>query len=401
MEQGLESFIEVWDNLDQSVQEVLIILGLLLMVWLARRIMARTFTTRLHRLTRQSGNQWDDLVVNVIERPLRYFMIAIMLSATTIIIHFDERTERLITRVSSTIIIGAIFLLIYALLNYTTQSSRLMDRILGVQVDDKLLPFIRTALKIVVIAFAAVIVIREWGYDVNGLIAGLGIGGLAFALAAQDTLSNLFGFTMIVSDQPFVEGDYIKTPDVEGVVENVGLRSTRVRQADQAVVSVPNSKLTNSAILNWSRVKKRRVDFTLKLDYNTTSGQLQQFLGEVREMLKSREAVERNSAVVYFINFGEAGLEVLVRCYLLIPDWGEFTAEKEAIILTIMDIMDHIGLRVAVPAPTMTIADLPQPVREALLDHVQHTAQPPARRIKQADDPGSLSAPSGDSKASQ
>src|SRR5947208_14792157 len=99
----------------------------------------------------------------------------------------------------------------------------------------------------IVLALALVIIIQVWGYDVTGLIAGLGLGGLALSLAAQDTLSNVFGFAAIVSDRPFVVGEYIKTKDVEGAVERVGLRSSRVRQIDQAIVAVPNNLLASSA----------------------------------------------------------------------------------------------------------------------------------------------------------
>lgn len=387
-----ESLRDAWGTLDEQAQEIVIIGLLLAGVWLIRRVLARIFITRLHRLTRQSGTQWNELVINVIQRPLRYLTIAILLSATTVIFDFRERIDLLIIHISSTIVVVAVFMLVYALVSYATQNTRLMERITGIQVDEKLLPFVSTGVRIILIAVAAVIIIREWGYDINGLVAGLGLGGLAFALAAQDTLSNLFGFTMIVSDQPFVEGDYIKTPDVEGVVEKVGLRSTRIRQTDQAVVSVPNSKLTNAPILNWSRLRKRRIDFTLQLEYNATSGQLKLFLAEVRQMLGTRPHVEPNSIVVYFVNFGKEGLEVLIRCYVLLADWGQFTAEKEVINLTLMDIMERLGLRVASSLPIFSIDDLPAPVASVVLPS-EHSPEPPMRRIRQADEPNSLEGP--------
>src|SRR5262249_8920002 len=151
---------------------------------------------------------------------------------------------------------------------------------------------------------------QEWGYDVTGLIAGLGLGGLAISLAAQDTLSNIFGFAAIVSDRPFVVGEYVKTKDVEGSVERVGLRSTRVRQIDQAVVAVPNSMLASSAILNWSRLSKRKLEVTLGVTYKTRPDQMEALLASLREMLKAHDKVDPNSVVVYFIGFGQSALNI-------------------------------------------------------------------------------------------
>src|SRR3982751_4471798 len=127
-----------------------------------------------------------------------------------------------------------------------------------------------SATKTILMALALVIIIQEWGYDVSGLVAGLGLGGLAFSLAAKDTVENLFGFTTIVSDQPFVVGEFIKSNDIEGTVEHVGIRSTRIRQQDQSYVIVPNSKLASAPILNWSRLNKRWYNTTLRVSYNAT-----------------------------------------------------------------------------------------------------------------------------------
>src|SRR5262249_35855949 len=132
--------------------------------------------------------------------------------------------------------------------------------------------------KLLFIVLAVLVIVQEWGYDPSGLIAGLGIGGLAISLAAQDTVKNLFGFTTIVGDQPFTVGDFIKTADVEGTVEHVGVRSTRIRRQDQAYVTVPNSVLANSAILNWSRLSKRWIDMTLRITYDASRSDILKLL---------------------------------------------------------------------------------------------------------------------------
>ena len=211
----------------------------------------------------------------------------------------------------------------------------------------------RTAIKLILIALALVIIIQEWGYDVSGLVAGLGLGGLAFSLAAKDTVENLFGFTTIVGDQPFMVGEFIKSNDIEGTVEHVGIRSTRIRQPDQSYVTVPNSKLASSPILNWSRLSKRWYNTTLRVTYSASRQEIVELMGRIRSMLAEREKVQADSIIVNFINFGDFGFEILVRCYINLADWPTFTNERETINLEIMRIFEELGRKMAFPSRTM------------------------------------------------
>lgn len=203
------------------------------------------------------------------------------------------------------------------------------------------------AIKSLILAVGLVVLLQEWGYDVSGLLAGIGIGGLALSLAAQDTIANVFGFVAIVSDRPFDVGEFIKTNDVEGVVEHVGLRSTRVRQLNQAVVYLPNNIVANSAILNWSRLKKRFIDMRLGVEYETTNDQLRQMIEQVRKMLASQPLVERNSVVVHIIDFTTESIQIIVRGYVYLTDWKQFTAEKERLTLLILEIMKDLRIELA------------------------------------------------------
>ena len=135
-------------------------------------------------------------------------------------------------------------------------------------------------------ALGAIFILQELSFDVAALIASLGVVGLGISLASQDTVSNMFGFAAIVSDNPFKVGDYIKTPAVTGVVESVGVRSTRVRQLDQALVTVPNNLLTNAVVLNWARLEKRRLDVTLNFTYSTSADQMRAVVAGIRELLE-------------------------------------------------------------------------------------------------------------------
>ena len=346
------------DDLRNAIIRVLLVVLALLLIWGLRRLITMGLIRPLRAVARRTGRQYDDQIIEAAIMPMRWFIIAIGILISAELLEIRGGLLTFVENIGRSIIIVAILMLIYKLIDLLMPSAHILARVTGIKIEDRLLPFLRTAVKILVIALGIVITLQEWGYNVSGLIAGLGLGGLAFSLAAQDTVANLFGFTAIISDRPFDIGEFIITPDVEGIVEHVGIRSTRVRQLDQAVVYVPNNKLANSAVLNWSRLAKRRVDYILGVTYDSSSGDIRVLLHRIREMLKAQQTVDPDSVVVYFINFGDSSLEVLVRCYVLIADWGEFTAEKERLNLLVMDIVDELGMSIAFPSISLYVENI-------------------------------------------
>ena len=144
-----------------------------------------------------------------------------------------------------------------------------------------------------------------------------------------------------------------------GVIERVGMRSTRVRQLDQALVAVPNNLLTNTVVLNWSRLEKRRLNFTIGLTYDSTSQQIRALIQHIRDLLDSTEQVDSETIVVHFVEFGSSSLDILVIAQVLLPDWGEFTALKEDLYLEIMEIVEKLGLSFAFPSQSLYIESMP------------------------------------------
>lgn len=344
-------FLQGWDALPAEARNNLIRIGLallvLLLIWGLRRLLAMIVVAPLRRIAKRTNAQWDDVLLDSIMLPARLLIIAVGLSVGVQILQIDNSAYVFVQHLIRTLVIVAVLMVVYQAVDALAPSSNRLFRITGLTITERLLPFVRTGVKLLVIALMIVIIVQEWGYDVSGLVAGLGIGGLAISLAAQDTIANLFGFTTIVGDQPFVVGEFIKTPDVEGTVEHVGVRSTRIRQPDQAYVTVPNSKLASSAILNWSRLSKRWLNLTLVLNYGARRVEIETFLERVRMLLSANEKVETSSIVVRLINFSDIGMEVLIRCYITIPDWGEFTAEKEKVYLELLRIVEEMHLRIA------------------------------------------------------
>jgi MscS family membrane protein len=215
--------------------------------------------------------------------------------------------------------------------------------------------------KAIIVVLTITTVMEEWGYNVGGLVAGLGIGGLAVALAAQDALGNLFGYFVILADEPFVVGEYIVVDGVSGTVEELGLRSTRLRAQDQSLVTVPNKTVANSNITNWSRLSKRRLNMTLGIDLASAPEQVLSAVQSIREMLQQHTLVEPDSVVVQFVDFNNAhgALEIVIICFMKTPVWGDFQAARQDINLKIMDILQAHKVSLAVPTSTLSLTQAP------------------------------------------
>jgi MscS family membrane protein len=364
------------EDLQGLVAGLLLVILALVLIWVLRRVVTWLILTPLRRLTSKTGREFDDAILDASVTPMRYLVIAAAILVSAQILNVGSGVDTVLSHLGRTLIIFALLRLVYSLVDLFAPSSNRVFAITGITLDERLLPFVRTAIKLVMIAVGVVIIMQEWGYDVSGLIAGLGLGGLAFSLAAQDTVANLFGFTALVSDRPFDVGEYIKTPDVEGVVEHVGLRSTQIRRLDQSIVYVPNSVMANSAILNWSRLQKRRLDMVVGVTYDATSEQLKVLLHRLREMLNAQPTIEPDSVVVYFINFGDSSLDIMVRAYIMLADWGEFTAEKERLSLDIMDIIAELGMSVAFPSRSLYIENLPDFLGTDVVEKARSQAAP-------------------------
>lgn len=221
------------------------------------------------------------------------------------------------------------------------------------KLDDQLVPLIRKALKVTIGIICFLWVIQNLGFSVSSLIAGLGIGGLAVALAFQDTLSNFFGSIFILLDRPFAVGDWIKVGDVEGIVEDIGFRSTRIRTWPKSVVSIPNKTVASVAIENWSKMPKRRVYQTVGVTYETTPDQMEQAVAAIREILQNEEGVDKEYIIVRFSEFANSSLNMLVYYFTRGVAFADHLATKERVNLAIMRALENLGLSIAFPTQTV------------------------------------------------
>lgn len=191
------------------------------------------------------------------------------------------------------------------------------------------------------------------GLPVYGIIAGLGVGGLAIALAAQPTIENLIGGMNLFADKPVRVGDVCKYGDALGVVEAIGIRSTRIRGIDRSLTTIPNAMLAKMPIVNLTRRDRMLIQAVIGLRYETTPEQLRDVLERIRELLLGHPRVHRDPARVRFVGFGASSLDVEVFAYVNTSDWGEFLGIREEVLLCIMDIVEQAGTAIALPSRTL------------------------------------------------
>ena len=200
------------------------------------------------------------------------------------------------------------------------------------------------------------LILHQAGVDLTAAVAGLGIGGVAIAFAAQKTIENLFGTAMVISDQPIRIGDFCKVGDTSGTVESIGLRSTRIRTLDRTLVTIPNGQLAGMSLENFAHREKFLFRHKLGLRYETTANQLRQVLAEVRRVMSEHPKVEPLTYRTRFMQLGDFSLDLEVFGYVLTPALEDFLETQEDLLIQIMDIIEASGTSFAFPSQTMYVA---------------------------------------------
>lgn len=229
------------------------------------------------------------------------------------------------------------------------------------KLDDQLVPLVRKALRVLVIAMGTVFVLQNLDVDVGSLIAGLGLGGLAFALAAKDTVANFFGSITIFLDKPFQIGDWVTAAGVEGVVEEVGFRSTRIRTFYNSLVSVPNAKIADAVIDNYGLRTYRRTLATLGLTYSTSPEQVEAFCDGVRAIIKAHPATRKDYYEVHFTGYGASSLDIMLYFFFEVPSWSDELRGRHEIYLDILRLAEKLGVSFAFPTQTLHVESQAMP----------------------------------------
>jgi len=226
--------------------------------------------------------------------------------------------------------------------------------------DDQLVPLIARALRLFVLVFGILVAAQNLGLNVASILAGLGLGGLAFALAAKDTAANIFGTLMILSDSPFRIGDWIVAGGVEGTVEEIGFRSTRIRTFYNSQLSVPNSVLATQGIDNMGRRQYRRVSTTLGVTYDTTPEKMEAFLEGIKNIIRANPTTRKDYFHVVFSAYGASSLDIMLYFFLKVSNWSEELVERQNIYIEILRLAHQLNVNFAFPSQSLYVESTPE-----------------------------------------
>ena len=220
--------------------------------------------------------------------------------------------------------------------------------------DDVLVPMIKKTSKVLVVAFGALLVAHSLTFDIASILAGLGIGGVAVALAAKDTISNLFGSVTVIIDRPFQIGDYVSLEkNLEGTVEQVGFRSTRIRTPYNSLVTLPNSVLANMAIDNYGMRRARRYKTFLQLEYSTPLTKIEEFCDRLRYLIQINSTVQKDNAVVSVYEMNTSSIDILLVVFFQTADGTVELSERHNFILEVLKLAEELKINFAYPTQTL------------------------------------------------
>lgn len=306
-------------------------------------------------LTKKTSFTWDDELLKDIKKPSGLIFLSLFFYLTYTNLLLPVGVNYYLSSIITIVLSIAFIWLLYNLSDVFARYISIFTSHTNNKLDDELIPLIRKTIRFFIVVMGVIIVLQNHGYNVASLIAGLGIGGLAVALAARDTLANFFGSITILLDKPFRVGDWVQIGGEEGIIEEVGFRSTRIRTFYNSLVSVPNSKVADTAIDNLGLRKYRRLKMNLGLTYSTKPEQMEAFVEGIKGLVKSNSNMRQDYYEVHFNSFGAHSLDVLVYVFFDVPDWSTELQERHNFLLSILQLADEIGVEFAFPTQTLQI----------------------------------------------
>ena len=325
---------------------------LLVVAILLRRFLTTIFFNQLKKIAAKTETTLDDKLFPAMESPVAAFVMVTGIFAALKVLKLSETADHSIAAGStvafSLVIFWGLLRAFDAIIDHATEIAR--EKQLGIAA---FMPWIKKSLIAVFVVVGTLMTVQSLGYNVSTILQGLGIGGLAFALAAQDTIANLFGSIVVAIDQPFKVGETVRIGIHTGTVEDIGLRSTKIRLVDKSLVVIPNKMVSSEAVVNLSRFTQRRIEQVIGLTYDTTPDQLAAVVDEIRARLLADAEVDPTSVLVYFRDFNASSLDVWVVYVSRDPDAKKAHALKQRMNLAIMRAVAARELSFAYPTSVM------------------------------------------------
>lgn len=323
--------------------------------FILKRLFEFIFENFLRRIVEKTDSNWDDELLDGVEKPISYIFLFLFLLSTYTNLRFSVKVNALTSFLLELAVSLSFVWLFYNLSNvFTKYLAKLAERT-ETEIDDQIIVLIRKTLKVFVIFMGFVIILQNNGVNVTALIGGLGLGGLAVALAAKDTLENFFGSLTILWDKPFKVGDWIKVGDIEGTVIEIGFRSTRVRTFYTSLITVPNSKIATAEIDNYQQRTYRRYITYFDLKYDTDPDALVAFIEGVKGIVKSNKYFRQDYYVVQLSELGSTSLKVMAYVFFNVQDYNAEMLQRHNFLLQVLRLAKSLGVEIAYPTQTVRI----------------------------------------------
>ncbi len=313
----------------------------------------------LKKFTSRTKFEWDDKIIYAFDRPAGLIGASGFWIISIFVLKFEGTAQMILMNFVQVIFSISVIWLAYNSVNVLTEYLMHLTSKTESKLDDQLVPLIQKALKVFVIVFGVLVSCQNLGFNVMSVLAGLGLGGLAFALAAKDACANFFGSIMILLDRPFNIGDWVIIGETEGSVEEIGFRSTRIRTFYDSLITVPNSILANANIDNMGQRNYRRIKAFFGLTYDTPPEKMEAFLEGVKNIVKANPYTRKDYYHVVFTAYGNFSLDVMLYCFLKVPDWSAELVQRQNIYLEILRLAEKIGVDFAFPTQTLHMESFP------------------------------------------
>ena len=352
---------DVWQNgvVGIDISRLLSAAGILIGFLLIRRLFTRTVLAWLKSLASKTQTPLDDAVIETLENPVRFTPVVLGTFFATQYLALPGVYAEIADSLVRSLIAFTIF---WGLLELTRILSRFLTH-LEKHFTHELVAWLIKALRIVVIFIGAATILQIWGIQVGPIIAGAGLLGVAVALGAQDLFKNLIAGILILSEKRFRNGDWIRVEGVvEGTVESIGFRSTMVRRFDKAPVMVPNTKLADTAVTNFSAMTHRRIFWKIGVTYTTNIDQLRKIRDQIEQYIVENTEFASSKDVSTFVridSFNASSIDIMLYCFTLTTDWGEWLEIKEQLAYKVKQIVENTGTSFAFPSQSVYLESIP------------------------------------------
>ena len=353
-------FGDVWEKGIGGINfsEVFFAIVIFLLFLLFRNLFAKLVISRLEKFVSKSSNKFDNKLVESLEGPVKFLPLVVGFFIASNYLQLEGKLIFFIKNVNRFLITILIFWFIQQIIEPISFLIKKIEDLLS----KDLLSWILRAFRIVIIILGFAAVLEIWGVKIGPIVAGLGLFGVAVALGAQDLFKNLISGILVLVEKRFKIGDWIFVEGViEGTVEKIGFRSTVIRRFDKSLAIIPNFQFAEKAVINITETTNRKIDWTIGLEYRSTSDQLKKCRDDIEQYIKNNSDFyisEDTHLTVKLKQFSASSIDIQIRCYTKTKDYYEWLAVKDRLVLAVKEIVEKNGASFAFPSQSLYVEKL-------------------------------------------